>query len=70
MFSVKATRIKPEFFQIYPVVTILISNIWSCSSPSPPKVETGKISGYTRLKLFVGWGEGLYVCELENTPEK
>ena len=28
-----------------------------------------KNSGYTRPTLFVGWGEGLDLCELENAPE-
>ena len=28
-----------------------------------------KKSGYTRPTLFVGWGEGLDLCELENAPE-
>ena len=28
-----------------------------------------KHSGYTRPALFVGWGEGLDLCELENAPE-
>ena len=44
---------------------------FSCSSPSPPtlyKIESRKKSGYTRPTLFVGWGEGLDLCELENAP--
>ena len=37
--------------------------------PTLYKVETRKNSGYTRPTLFVGWGEGLDLCELENAPE-
>ena len=34
------------------------------------KVEIGKkTSGYTRPKLFVGWGEGLGLCEMDNVTE-
>ena len=39
--------------------------------PLPPaytKLKLGKNSGYTRPTLFVGWGEGLDLCELENAP--
>ena len=46
---------------------------FSCSSPSPHPIQSWnseKNSGYTRPTLFVGWGEGLYLCELENAPEK
>ena len=32
-------------------------------------LNSEKISGYTRPTLFVGWGEGLGLCELENAPE-
>ena len=45
---------------------------FSCGSPSPPpytKLKLGKNSGYMRPTLFVGWGEGLYLCELENASE-
>ena len=45
---------------------------FSCSSPSPHPIQSWnseKNSGYTRPTLFVGWGEGLYLCELENAPE-
>ena len=44
----------------------------SGSFPSPTlyKVETHeKNSGYRSPTLFVGWGEGLGLCELENAPE-
>ena len=39
--------------------------------PPPPytKLKLGKNSGYTRPTLFVGWGEGLDLCELENAPD-
>ena len=42
-------------------------------SPPPPtlyKVETKKKFGDTRPALFVGWEEGLDLCELENAPEE
>ena len=39
------------------------------ASPNLYKVETRKKSGYTRPTLFVGWGERLDLCELENAPE-
>ena len=45
---------------------------FSCSSPSPHPIQSwdsGKNSGYTRPTLFVGWGEELGLCELENAPE-
>ena len=39
--------------------------------PPPPytKLKLGKNSGYTRPTLLVGWGEGLDLCEMENSPE-
>ena len=37
--------------------------------PPYTKLKLGKNSGYTRPTLFVGWGEGLDLCELENAPE-
>ena len=40
------------------------------SLPPPyTKLKLGKNSAYTRPTLFVGWGEGLDLCELE-TPQK
>ena len=40
------------------------------SLPLPyTKLKLGKNSGYTRPTLFVGGGEGLDLCELENAPE-
>ena len=33
------------------------------------KLKFGKNSGYTRATPFLGWGEGLDLCELENAPE-
>ena len=40
------------------------------SLPLPyTKLKLGKNSGYTRKALFVGWAEGLDLCELENAPE-
>ena len=41
------------------------------SLPPPyTKLKLGKNFGYTRPTLFVGWGEGLVLCELENAPER
>ena len=37
--------------------------------PPYTKLKLEKDSGYTRPRLFVGWGEGLDLCELENAPE-
>ena len=37
--------------------------------PPYTKLKLEENSGYTCLTLFVGWGEGLYLCELENAPE-
>ena len=45
---------------------------FSCSSPSPHPIQSWnseKNSGYTRPALFVGWEEGLDLCELENAPK-
>ena len=45
---------------------------FSCSSPSPHPIQSWnseKNSGYTRPTLFVGWGEGLDLCELENAQK-
>ena len=43
------------------------------SLPPPPtpytKLKLGKNAAYTRPTLFVGWGERLDLCELENAPE-
>ena len=40
------------------------------SLPPPyTKLKPGNNFGYTRPTLFVGWGEGLDLCELENVPE-
>ena len=33
------------------------------------KLKLWKNSGYMHPTLFVGWGEGLGLCELENVPE-
>ena len=46
---------------------ILFEINFSRSSPSPPpytKLKLRKNSGYTHPTLFVGWGEGLDLCEL------
>ena len=49
---------------------ILFEIFLQFSLPQPyTKLKLGKNSGYTRPTLFVGWGEGLGLCELENAPE-
>ena len=49
----------------------IIFEIFLQFSLPPPytKLKLGKNSGYTRPTLFVGWVEGLDLCELENAPE-
>ena len=37
--------------------------------PTYTKLKHEKNSGYTRPLLFVGWGKGWDLCELENAPE-
>ena len=49
---------------------ILFEIFLQFSLPSPyTKLKLGKNSGYTRPTLFVGWGQGWDLCELENAPE-
>ena len=49
---------------------ILFEILLQFSLPPPyTKLKLGKNSGYTRPTLFVEWGEGLDLCELENAPE-
>ena len=49
---------------------ILFEIFLQFSLPLPyTKLKLGKNSGYTRPTLFVGWGEGLDLCEFENAPE-
>ena len=49
---------------------ILFEIFLQFSLPTPyAKLKLGKNSGYTRPTLFVGWGEGLDLCALENAPE-
>ena len=40
--------------------------------PPPPytKLKLAKNSGYTRPTLFVGWGQGLWICMNWKTPSK
>ena len=50
--------------------SILFEIFLQFSLPPPfTKLTLGKNSGYKRPTLFVGWGEGLDLCELENAPE-
>ena len=49
---------------------ILFENFLQFSLPPPyTKLKLEKNSGYRRPTLFVGWGEGLDLCELENATE-
>ena len=49
---------------------ILFEIFLQFSLPPPyRKLKRGKNLGYTRPTLFVGWGEGLDLNELENAPE-
>ena len=52
---------------------ILFEIFLQFSPPPPPpytKLKLGTNLGYTCLTLLVGWGEGLDLCELENTTER
>ena len=47
--------------------TVLFEIFLQFSLPPPyTKLKLEKNSGYTRPTLFVGWGKGLDLCELEN----
>ena len=49
---------------------ILFVIVLQFSLPPPyTKLKLGKNSGYTLPTLFVGWGEGLGLCEFENATE-
>ena len=49
---------------------ILFEIFLQFSLPPPyTKLKLGKNSGYTRPASFLGRGEGLDLCELENSPE-
>ena len=49
---------------------ILFEIFLQFSLPPPyTKLKLGKNSGYMRPTLFVGWGEWLDLCELENASE-
>ena len=49
---------------------ILFAIFFQVSLPSSyPKLKLVKNSGYTCPTLFVGWGEGLDLWELQNAPE-
>ena len=50
---------------------ILFEIFLQFSLPPPyKKLKLEKNSGYTRPTLFVGWREGLDLCELENTQKR
>ena len=51
----------------FPLKTVLFEIFLQFSLPPPyTKLKLEKNSGYTRPTLFVGWGKGLDLCELEN----
>ena len=59
-----------SFFDSLLKQCILLEILLQLSLPLPhTKLKLGKKSGYTRPPLFVGWGKGLDLCELENAPE-
>ena len=68
-----------QYYNIHLFLWFLVSLLNQCvifeiffqfSLPPPyTKLKLGKNSGYTSPTLFVGWGEGLDLCELENAPE-
>jgi len=55
----------------FPLKTVLFEIFLQFSLPQPyTKLKLEKNSGYTRPTLFVGWGEGLDLCELENAQKR
>ena len=60
-----------SFISWFPLKTVHLFEIFLEVSFPPPytKLKLWKNSGYARPTLFVGWGEGLDLCELENAPE-
>ena len=72
--KVLGTVLQYSYFSVisrFPLKTVHPFRIFLQFSLPPPytKLKLGKNSGYTRPTLFVGWGEGLDLCELENAPE-
>ena len=72
--QVRGTVLQYSYFSLiswFPLKTVHLFGIFlEFSSPQPyTKLKLWKNSGYTRPTLFVGWGEGLDLCELENAPE-
>ena len=54
-------------FSVPSLKTVLFEIFLQFSLPPPyTKLKLEKNSGYTRPTLFVGWGKGLDLCELEN----
>ena len=72
--KVLGTALQYSYFHVisrFPLKTVhpFRNSLVVLPPPTLYKVETRKNSGYTRPTLFVGWVEGLDLCELENTPE-
>ena len=59
-------------FSVPSIKQCIIFEIFLQFSLPPPytKLKLGKNSGYTRSTLFVRWGEGFDLYELENAPER
>ena len=59
-------------FSRFPLKTVHHFRNFLAVLPPPPysKLKLGKNSGYTRPTLFVGWGEELDLCELENAQKR
>ena len=72
--KVLGTVLQYSYFSVisrFPLKTVHPFRNFLAVLPPPTlyKVETRKTSGNTRPTVFVGWGEGLDLCELENAPE-
>ena len=69
--KVLGTVLQYSYFSRFPLKTVHLFRNFLAVLPPPTlyKVETRKTSGNTRPTVFVGWGEGLDLCELENAPE-
>ena len=69
--KVLGTVLQYSYFSRFPLKTVHLFRNFLAVLPPPTlyKVETRKNSGNTRPTVFVGWGEGLDLCELENAPE-
>ena len=69
--KVLGTVLQYSYFSWFPLKTVHLFRNFLVVLPYPTlyKVETRKNSGNTCPTVFVGWGEGFDLCELENAPE-